>query len=233
MVEDNFETSVRTSYCVTAIVSYCMPCIGAGFRLNDHWQFWTSAFLQGIVLVRWRTVYDYIHPLILLIFLGKNFNHHHRPHCSSVTVQLRQKRLQQRHFQAQMDKSGQFNICSAVLTINKTLMACDDAVFKNDDWKDNVWLYPTAISFILSCSTAWLNSPNMRLLKMATMTRMIPLSLWIVNKGGIFLLYLSNICPFSLPRRPIEIFLLHNFFQTEHIVIIICEIVTYLWNVPE
>ena len=44
---------------------------------------------------------------------------------------------------------------------------------------------------------------------------------------GFFLLYLSNICPFSLPRRPIEIFLLHNFFQTEHIVIIICEIVTY------
>ena len=37
-----------------------------------------------------------------------------------------------------MDKSGQCNICSAVMTINKTLMACDDAVFKNDDWKDNV-----------------------------------------------------------------------------------------------
>ena len=88
-----------------------------------------------------------------------------------------------------MDKLRQCNICSAVMTIIKTLMACDDAVFKNDDWKDNVWLYPTAISFILSCSTAWLNSPNMRLLKMAMMTMMIPLSLWIVNKynhGGIF-----------------------------------------------
>ena len=95
-----------------------------------------------------------------------------------------------------MDKSGQCNICSAVMTINKTLMACDDAVFKNDDWKDNVWLYPTAISFILSCSTAWLNSPNMRLLKMATMTRMIPLSLWIVNKWWDFFALLVKYLPF-------------------------------------
>ena len=52
---------------------------GVGFRLNDHWQFWTSAFLQGDCVRPVKdSVWLYPTPLIFFIFLWPHSYHHHR-----------------------------------------------------------------------------------------------------------------------------------------------------------